>query len=456
MSLRIEKIRKLLAVAASIAGVGAMALVADLAHAATAIGAFGSPKVTVTGAFAMPASTYYIDSSHPAASDKNAGTSPSLPWASLAPASGRRLVPGDTISLKAGTAYDGALTIQSKGTATAPITVNSFGGGTKPVIRGNPTFGSGASAITLYQAAYVIVDGLSLSRAAYAGINAITSDNVIIRNNEMFDVGMGVNLGGQNNVVTDNYFHDLKMIKNGNAGSFGAVAITVLGPNNEIAYNTCRRCIAPDAIYGYNGGMIELYGTVDNAYIHHNFAQDSDGFLEAGVGTARNVRIVYNVSYNNDGNFICIHYAGQFAYTGPTSFLVANNTVVQNQAALKPVGTLNSVDTPPASSSVLFVNNIFSIDNVPSIYANDVPRLNNIYQIKAANAHVLGNWSNALGVGEKLSDPGFVNAQLPDLRLAATSPARGKALVSSAVGVLDFARAPLPASGRDIGAYQYQ
>lgn len=446
MPLRIEKTNYIFRVAANVIGVGAMALATGAA----------ANSATITVNTTVDPAIYYIDNSHPSASDSNAGTSPSAPWASLLPASRKALGPGDTISLKAGTTYEGALLIQSKGTSGAPITVKAYGDGTKPLIRGNPTVGSGASAITLYKAKYIVVDGLALTAAAYAGINLVTSDNVIIRNNEMFDVGIGANVGGQNNVVTDNYFHDLKMVKNGSAGSFGAVGVTILGPNNEVAYNTCRRCIAPDAVYGYNGGLVELYGPVDNSYIHHNFAQDSEGFLEGGVGTANNVRIIYNVSYNNNGHFMCLHYAGAYGYTGSTSFLVANNTVVQTQAPLKLVGNLNYIDPPPSPSSVIFVNNIFSIDNVGSVYSNDVSRRYNIYQLKAPNSHVLRNWSNALGAGESIVDPGFVNALMPDLRPSMNSPARGRAVNLSMVSGTDFARAPLPDRDRDIGAYQYR
>jgi len=429
-------------IAANVLGLGAIAFAAGAAQ--DAVAASLAPAV------------YYIDNSHPAASDKNAGTSPGAPWATLAPASAKALAPGDMISLKAGTSYDGALSIKSKGTAGAPITVNSYGYGAKPLIRGNPTVGSYASAITLDKAQYVSIDGLALSSAAYSGVNISASNNIVIQNNEIFNVGMGVNVGGQNNLITNNYFHDLKMVKNGGADSYGAVGVTLLAPNNEISYNTCQRCIAPDTVNGYNGGMVELYGPVDNSYIHHNFAQDSDGFIEGGVGTANNVRIVYNVSYNNNGSFACFHFSGNYAYTGTTSILVANNTVVQNKTPAKSGGNLNYFESPPTANSLVFVNNIFALDYVGAIYYSETTRRSNIYQMKAAGSHLLRNWSNALGVGEMVADPGFVDAASANLRPSINSPARGKAVLLDAVGASDLARVPLPASARDIGAYQYQ
>jgi len=405
------------------------------------------------------ATTYYIDNSTSTASDQNAGTSKTAPWASLAPVMKKSFAPGDVIALKAGTVYSGGLQMTAKGTASAPITITSFGTGPKPTIKGDPTYGSWADAIELDNSQYVVVDGLALGAAAHAGVNLYQTNNSVVRNSEMFGVGIGVNILGQSNQVTGNSFHDLKMVvNNGTASNYGAEGVVVGGPSNEISYNNCLRCIADDNYFGLNGKLIELYGTVDNSYIHHNYAQDSGNFLEGGVGTARNVRITYNVSVNNNGGFLNIHYTGAFAYTGPTSFLVANNTAIQTAAIANPNSALNYIDAPPTAGSILVVNNIMFINQMAALYSYDVPRQNNIYYMKQTTSHVLITGSNALGSGEMIADPVFVDPTLPNLRIAATSPARGAGvtIATTTIGSFDFARNPLPASSPDIGAYQYQ
>jgi len=401
------------------------------------------------------AATYFVDNSLAAASDKNAGVSASAPWATLKGVMAHKFVAGDVISFKTGTTYTGGLQLTLKGTAAAPITINSYGSGPKPMIKGDPTYGSYVDSIELDNSQYVVVDGLSLTSTSQAGVNFYNTNYSVVRNSEVFGVGVGVNVLGQYNLVTGNNFHDLKMVvNNGTASNYGAEGVVVGAPNNEISYNTCLRCIADDNFFGTNGKMIELYGPVDNTYIHHNYVQDSGGFLEGGVGTAQNVRVVYNVSLNNSV-FLCIHYTGSFKYTGQTSFLVANNTVVQT-AVTNPANALNYIDKPPSSSSILIINNIMMIDKMAALYSYDVPRQNNIYYMTQSTSHVLINWSNTLGTGEKIANPQFAKPSFPDLRIAATSPARGAALTSSVVGAVDFNRTPLPASARDIGAYQYQ
>jgi hypothetical protein len=403
------------------------------------------------------AASYFVDNSMAGASDSNKGTSPAAPWASLKAVMSKTFMPGDTISLKAGTSYSGGLQLTVKGTAAAPITINAYGVGPKPVIKGNPTYGSYFDAIELDNSEYVVVDGVSLTSSSQAGVNLYHTNNSVVRNSEMFGVGIGVNVLGQKNLVTGNSFHDLKMVvNNGTAGNYGAVGVVVGGPSNEISFNTCLRCIASDNFFGVNGKLIELFGPVDGAYIHHNYAQDSGNFLEAGVGTARNVRIVYNLSYNNNGGFLCVHYKGDFAYTGPTSFLVANNTAVQSLPISNPANALNYIDTPPSSSSIQLINNIMAIDKMAAFYSYDVPRQNNVYYMKQSSSHILSNWSNLLGSGEIIANPKFISEAFPDFRLSATSPARSRALTSSAVGNVDFAQTTLPASGRDAGAFQYQ
>ncbi len=72
------------------------------------------------------AATYYVDAVH--GNDQAVGTSVNLPWRSLQRASRAALEPGDQIALVGGQTHEGQLRLSGlKGTASAPITISSYG-----------------------------------------------------------------------------------------------------------------------------------------------------------------------------------------------------------------------------------------------------------------------------------------------------------------------------------------
>lgn len=76
---------------------------------------------------------YYISSS--GGNDNNTGTSSSSPWKTFnkLPAS---LNPGDVIYLKSGDVFNQSLSLTGSGTASTPITITSYGTGSKPQLKG--------------------------------------------------------------------------------------------------------------------------------------------------------------------------------------------------------------------------------------------------------------------------------------------------------------------------------
>ncbi len=86
--------------------------------------------------------TYYIDNSHPSASNSNAGTTQDLPWLNIAKLEGVTLQPGDQVLIKAGTVYNQRLWIEGNGTSTDPITIGRYGTGANPKISGFTTLGT--------------------------------------------------------------------------------------------------------------------------------------------------------------------------------------------------------------------------------------------------------------------------------------------------------------------------
>lgn len=79
--------------------------------------------------------TYYVDSQN--GSDSHSGTTPEEAWKNLDMISQAVLRPGDQILLRAGSIWNGQqLYIHNSGTASAPIIVDSYGDGGKPIING--------------------------------------------------------------------------------------------------------------------------------------------------------------------------------------------------------------------------------------------------------------------------------------------------------------------------------
>jgi Ca2+-binding RTX toxin-like protein len=362
--------------------------------------------------------TYYLDKSSARASNSNAGTSPDAPFASLAAINGRAFQPGDVISIKAGTTYQGSLDITADGTAAAPITFTSYGTGTKPLIQATGTYG-----IMLRDADHVVLDGLATKGAARGGVmlDAASSNNVV-RNMEVWDAGFGIEVAGQYNHFLSNYVHDLKMIVNtpGGDDDTGAIAFGIFGSNNEFAHNRIERAAAPSYDYGRDGGGFETWRSVSNLYIHHNWVEDSIGFLEIGgvAGAVVNgIRIEHNISLNN-GGFHWLHNSGGTFGINLGSLEIAYNTIVgQNAAANQIVFGFGGAPNAQYSNH----HNIVDYNRGWTIFNQPVEnRSYNHYD----GPSIYPNGTNPYKSGETRGDPMFVSST--DFHLQHGSPAQGR------------------------------
>jgi parallel beta-helix repeat protein len=88
--------------------------------------------VVLTGIKAF-STNYYISFK---GSDDNNGRSPNSSWKSLAAISDKSFNPGDSILLKCGEVFEGAVTINFSGTSQKPIVISSYSSGAAPVITG--------------------------------------------------------------------------------------------------------------------------------------------------------------------------------------------------------------------------------------------------------------------------------------------------------------------------------
>lgn len=78
--------------------------------------------------------SYYVDSAE--GNDENDGFTPQAPWKSLDKINNTTFAPGDKIYLKAGSIWHGQLWPKGSGSAEAPIILDSYGEGEKPLIAG--------------------------------------------------------------------------------------------------------------------------------------------------------------------------------------------------------------------------------------------------------------------------------------------------------------------------------
>jgi hypothetical protein len=391
--------------------------------------------------------SYYVDSS--SGSDSNSGTSASSPWRSLAPVNSRTFGPGDTIYLARGSEWDGGLTINGSGAEGRPLTVTAYGDGERPIIHNDPDVEW--SRVVTIGGSWVVFESALVRDAHEFGVAIDASaSHVTVRDCEITAVGIGIGVMGQYNLVTENAIHNLYMVHDDpdNADDdYGALAMCLYDSYNEVSYNHMYYCTDASCDYGTDGGAVEIYGSVAGSNIHHNLAQNGDGFIEIGGGAAIDTTIAYNVSFNN-GLFTTIHLDGTFA-SDVHDLRVDNNTIVETAeagwAALAWVGDTPSADTMSFRNNIVYLGDYDRLTN-----SDGFAHTNNLYYMANGNTQL----GLTLGDQERLADPRFVDGYDGDLHLLANSPAIDGGLDLGYSS--DFDDQTLPAGAApDLGAYEY-
>lgn len=395
-----------------------------------------------------PCICYYVDSIN--GSDTNPGTSEDMPWRTLGPIHAVEFQPGSRVHFKRGSSWTGGLTIDNSGVQGNPIVFTTYGVGDKPLIT-NPGHADNWTRAVTINADWVVVEGLLMREAYYAGVYiSDDSNHNVIRDLEVSNVGMGIAVDGQHNLITRNYVHDLHMVRNTPGGNddFGAIGVTLRNSYNEVSYNTLVNCKAPSYDYGLDGGAVEWFGISDGNYVHHNWASTNNGFLEVGGGSARDGTVAYNISVNN-GGFSYIHLDGLFA-SQVENFRVENNTIVEGINdpggwVIFGFGGDPSPNTFLVRNSILYVDAFSAVSNKPSFTHNY-----NLYYLSGGTA--LGF---ALSQGEQVGAPAFVDLIGQDFHLQPSSPAID---AGTELGyTLDYEDNPVPAAiAPDLGALEYQ
>lgn len=323
--------------------------------------------------------TFYVS---PNGSDFNSGTSPQKAWKTIEHVNTQVLTAGDSILFQGGQSFVGNLYLSpaEQGTATAPITIGSYGNDKATLLAGN---GAG---IYAYDSAGTVIRDLNITGSGpdtntdngivfysdLPGAKFLNNIQIINDNITGFQKG-GVTIGAYNSTFNNGYNnilisgvhawndgdHGIKLwgnwdwfksymtnnnvlikdcVVNGNLGLKSATNNTgngiVLGQTNHaviensVAYdngiNDISNSGGPAGIWAWDSNDIVIKDNVSHDN-HTSNGADGDGFdLDGGV---TNSILENNVAYNNDGAgyLLCQFYAA-----GPWSNNIVRDNVSTN------------------------------------------------------------------------------------------------------------------------------
>jgi len=411
----------------------------------------------VLGVGVAGATSYYVDSV--GGSDSNSGTAPDQAWKTIAKVNTVNFAPGDNCYFKCGSDFTGTTTLvigdDDDGTEASPITFATYGTGAKPKFRNSST-GEWTNAIEMTNCVWVVLDGIYAYSTRYAGVRLTNADYCTVKNCEVYDTGMGIELTTtEYTLITQNYCHNMGPVVNtpGGDDDYGGVGIWLYSGENEVSYNTVKDCRYDSYDYGYDGGCVEYYsmGTLNNCYIHHNWGEGNEGFWEVGgvdSSTCYNHTFAYNVSYDY-GYFNCMHLSGTFGLD-IDNVKVEHNTVVRTSALWNVVG----FDGAPDANTYKLKNNVFHVTGTGNGaifdgYSGFTHDYNCFYPYGGDTVGI------SLNSHEIQADPQFVDYNNKNYHLQSTSPCRN---AGTDLGyTVDFEGNPVPSgSAPDMGAYEYQ
>jgi hypothetical protein len=404
------------------------------------------------------ASEYFISS---AGDDNNPGTR-KLPWKTISKVNQQSFLPGDIISFERGSKYYGGLEIKDCGEPEKPIIYTAYGTGRSPqldnrnhsVLNGN---------IIQVQGSHIIIDGFYFkdglpanermnigARQSGAVYIVEGADYNIVRNCEIENCPMGIQVYGEHCLVTQNYIHDCNIFLS--YPYWGPVGIMVATSNNEISYNHIQNYYSIGGGFGADGGALEIDVSSipkENISIHHNYSVDNEGFLEIISGNIKNVHVHHNISED---------FQDFIFFWGGEDCIVEHNTVL----ATKPQNSrVHVIFSFAKDSSVIIRNNIFVVANGLQVFAGDsVYEANHYDQYHYNNIYFCIDGSvedpvaKPLGKNEKVINPLFLDFERRNLRLQPGSPAIDEAFKTNQQ--LDFKGNKIPfGKAPDIGAYEY-
>ena len=432
----------------------------------------------------LPA-TYFVDSQN--GNDANSGLSQDQAWRSLEKAGSTKLFPGDSIRFKRGSVFSGALYISDSGNSDQYITLTDYGDPDLPA----PSFTNAVfdpeknnfgNCIRL-QGSFILLENMYCHHTvaqlpATAGSFAVmwelgaiyidkTATHCVVRNNELFDCGVGIKSYGEHALIENNYIHDCNRVLK--EWSWGPIGVWLGADYQEVCYNRIfnysavdpRITWGPDSYGGgADGGAIEIDDArvpKANISIHHNYTRDCQGFLEATWTDVQknpsytNFHIHHNVS-DDYQQFVAIWRGADCR--------IENNTIIRRKKNVNDWGVFNITQN---NSKNLIRNNIIVVENDIVIFNVGKKGTAQPASIIANNLYFAA--SGVLNMGKEGPGQSFIIAdpQLSDywksdnaydFAITAGSPARNKGLDLGYK--TDFRKLPIPVENYyDIGAFEY-
>jgi parallel beta-helix repeat protein len=357
--------------------------------------------LTLTTSYAQ-AGTYYVSTG---GSDSNNGTSVGTAFLKIQKCI-NTMVAGDTCFVRGGT-YSESVTINKQGNSVSSITLKNYQNET-PIISGG---------ITLTNADYWVIDGITVQGSSSYGIYSDGSDNITYKNCEVdHPLDGGIINRNSTNVVVDNCnVHHTNWRGDGSHEAISMVNVNGFEVRNNQVHDSKEEGI--DAKYGARNGKIynnvvygnggpniyidaasnidifnnNVYGatgdkaniglavevnsnnySTDNIKIYNNIMRDSKGgvsfWVEAGAegyASFDGTQIFNNLFYRNISRG-AIRYGGFSNYA--TNSQIKNNIFKGNSSTIDVTGTAgidhNLFDTSPKGTNAITTSSFGFADEV--------------------------------------------------------------------------------------------
>ncbi|MBB6112126.1 Right handed beta helix region [Mucilaginibacter lappiensis] len=267
----------------------------------------GASKTPVKGTHST-GTTYYVD---PAGNDSNDGQSTATAWQSISKVNAQTFLPGDQILFKAGGSWSGNIVFLGSGTSDAPIVVDLYGTGNKPIINGGGLV-NGSITLLLNNQSFWEINNLEITNTITSGLHyAVTG---IKANNSGTAAASHI-------YVKNCYVHDVNSTGVGNSNyNKGTGGIIFTGLINDVLVQNCH--VANCQIEGIRTSSSTQASNVvfDGNLIENVYG---DGIVLNGV--TGNSKIINNTIRNTCMSNLA-NYAGAWTYNSYQT-LIAHNEI---------------------------------------------------------------------------------------------------------------------------------